>query len=465
MTAPFPRSPVRRWRQVFASKEALGVKYPSRFRLQELAAPEGERPLPGAGRPVIRTGLDRLLADDVSLARLAGRRYGLLAHGASITADARPIQRALAAAGAPPAVLFGPEHGYYGIEQDMIAAEGGRDPWTGVPILSLYGASEETLKPCPTVFSGAGLDLLVVDLQDVGSRYYTYAATAVWAAEAARVAGCEVWVLDRPNPLGGEQVEGNLPEPGTESFVGAFDMPVRHGLTLGELVLLEARRRGWGGGRRRGREVGRAGGEGEEIRVWEMEGWRREMEWEETGLPWIAPSPNMPTATTARVYPGGCLVEATELSEGRGTTRPFQLTGAPGIDPAALADRLNGLGLAGVTFVPTYFRPQFQKHAKKVCAGVEQVVTDARRFRSYRAGVELLAAVRELAPEAFAWREAPYEFVADRPAIDLLARTPRCREAIDAGAGGSAALAEWIASWDEDERRFREESEDVLLYR
>src|SRR5215210_6182283 len=180
---------------------------------------------------MIRTGLDRLLADP---SRLAGRRYGLLAHGASITAGVggvRPIHRALAATAGPPQALFGPEHGYYGVEQDMIAAESQTDPWTGVPIVSLYGDSEETLKPCPCAFNG--LDLLVIDLQDVGSRYYTYAATAVWAAEAALAAGCEVWVLDRPNPIGGHMVEGDLPRPGYESFVSAFLLPVRHGLTLG----------------------------------------------------------------------------------------------------------------------------------------------------------------------------------------------------------------------------------------
>lgn len=395
---------------------------------------------PRHDRGPVRTGLDRLL-DDVR--RLAGRRYGLLAHGASITADARPIHRALAAAGAPPAALFGPEHGYYGIEQDMVASADERDPWTGVPIHSLYGDAAASLRPAPGAF--AGLDLLVIDLQDVGSRYYTYAATAVWAAEAARAAGCEVWVLDRPNPLGGERVEGNLPEPGTESFVGAFHMPVRHGLTLAELVRLEARRRGWGDG----------------LEAWTMEGWRRDMEWEETGLPWIAPSPNIPTPATALVYPGGCLVEGTELSEGRGTTRPFHLVGAPGIDPPALADLLNARGLPGVTFVPTYFRPQFQKHARAVCGGVEIVVTDRASFRSYRTGVELLAAARRLAPEVFAWRAKPYEFVGDRPAIDLLARSPACREGIE----GKKDFAGWIASWEADEERFREEREAALLYR
>jgi uncharacterized protein YbbC (DUF1343 family) len=389
---------------------------------------------------MIRTGLDRLLA---APRRLAGRRYGLLAHGASITSDARPIHRALAtSASSPPQALFGPEHGFYGVEQDMVAAENQRDPWTGLPIVSLYGEGEHTLKPCPCAFDG--LDLLVIDLQDVGARYYTYAATAIWAAEAALAAGSEIWVLDRPNPLGGETVEGDLPRAGYESFVSAFRLPVRHGLTLGELFKLEARRRGWDG----------------PLEIWEMEGWRRDMSWDETGLPWIAPSPNMPTTAAALVYPGGCLVEATELSEGRGTTRPFQLTGAPTVDPVALADRLSALGLPGVAFVPTYFRPQFQKHAKQVCGGVELVVTDPGAFRSYRTGVELLDSIHRLDPERFAWREKPYEFVIDRPAIDLLAGGPECREAIEAGVG----LADWIASWDADERDFREERRDILLY-
>jgi uncharacterized protein YbbC (DUF1343 family) len=395
--------------------------------------------------PRLRTGLDRLL-DDPS--RLAGRRYGLLAHGASVAADLRPAHRALAAlassTGGPPAVLFGPEHGYYGIEQDMVAAASERDPWTGVPIVSLYGDRPESLVPQPAAF--AGLDLLLVDLQDVGARYYTYAATAVWAAEAAIAAGCEVWVLDRPNPLGGERVEGNLPEPGFESFVGAFRTPVCHGLTLGELTLLELRRRGLDDG----------------LAIWTMEGWTRAMTWEDTGRPFLAPSPNMPTPATALLYPGACLVEATELSEGRGTTRPFQLAGAPGVDPPALADRLAARRLPGIAFVPTYFRPQFQKHAGQVCGGVELAVTAAGAFASYRTGVELLAAFRTAAPEAFAWRRAAYEFVADVPAIDLLARTTRCREAIESGDPDD--LADWMAGWAADEAEFRRERQEVLLY-
>jgi uncharacterized protein YbbC (DUF1343 family) len=392
---------------------------------------------------MILTGLDRLLA---AADRLAGRRYGVLAHGASITRQGQPIHLALAESPAgSPRALFGPEHGYYGIEQDMIAAAGGRDPWTGVPIVSLYGDCETSLRPSPDAF--AGLDLLLIDLQDVGARYYTYAATALWAAEAAMAAGCEVWVLDRPNPLGGMTIEGNLVHPGFDSFVGAFRLPVRHGLTLGEIFRLEAKRRNWSGHLAN-------------FTVWYVEGWRRSMTWEETGLAWIAPSPNMPTPATARVYPGGCLIEATELSEGRGTTRPFQLIGAPFIDPKRLCDHLNERRLSGVAFVPTYFRPQFQKHRGCVCGGAELLVTDAEVFEPYRAGIELLAAIHRLWPEEFAWREAPYEFVADRPAIDLLTGGPECRQAIENG----GSLADWIASWKAEENAFREERREILLY-
>lgn len=395
------------------------------------------------------SGLDRLLAS--GLDRLAGRRYGLLAHGPSRTAGQRPAHLALAAAGAAPAVLFGPEHGYYGVEQDMVPAADQADPWTGVPIRSLYGDGEASLRPAPSAF--AGLDLLVVDLQDVGARYYTYAATAVWAAEAALAAGCPVWLLDRPNPLGGV-VEGNLLRPGYESFVGAFRTPQRHGLTLGELLRLEAVRRGWDGG-------------AEAVEVWPVGGWRRGDGW--GSRPWPAPSPNMPTLEAAAVYPGLCLVEATELSEGRGTTRPFQLVGAPGIAPRALAARLGERRLPGVAFVPTYFKPQFQKHAGAVCGGVEIVVTGGRAavgradaLRPVRLGAEVLLALREVAGDAFAWRAAPYEFVRDRPAVDLLAGCDSLRRAVDAT--DRDALDAWVASWEDDEAAFRADVEPVLLY-
>lgn len=388
---------------------------------------------------MIATGLDQLLAEPQ---RLAGRRCGLLAHAAAVSAELVPAHLALARAGFPPAALFAPEHGYFAVEQDMVPAPDARDPWTGAPMLSLYGEAEASLRPSPRAF--AGLDLLLIDLQDVGARYYTFAATAVWSAEAALAAGCEVWVLDRPNPLGGETVEGNLQAPGFESFVGAFRLPVRHGLTLGEIVRLEARRRAWGAG----------------LQVLTVAGWRRAMTWHECGRPWLAPSPNMPTFATAFVYPGLCLVEATELSEGRGTTRPFQLVGAPGLDPLALAADLAQRHLAGISFVPTYFKPQFQKHRDAVCGGVELVVSNEATFRPYRCGVELLAAAHRVAPSLFAWRQAPYEFVTDRPAIDLLTGGSDCRQAIETTSG----LDDWIATWPADEAVFRAERREILLY-
>ena len=393
-----------------------------------------------ADQPMLRTGLDRLLAEAEVL---RGRCYGLLSHAAAVTVEMEPVHLALARhAPAPPVVLLAPEHGFHGVEQDMVPADERHDAWTGTPIESLYGDSAESLLPDPDLF--AGIDLLLIDLQDVGARYYTYAASAVWAAQAAVAADCEVWLLDRPNPLGGEVVEGNLRQPGYDSFVGAFALPVRHGLTLAELVLLEADRGGWRDG----------------VAVWRLAGWRRSMLWPELGRSWVAPSPNMPRFETALVYPGVCLVEGTVLSEGRGTTRPFELVGAPGVDPPALAERLAQAELEGIAFTPVYFRPQAQKHAGELCGGVQLHVSRAHRFRSYRAGVELLAALHQVAAEAFGWRAEPYEFVADRPAVDLLSGDRALRRALEEGDG----LETWLGSWTADEESFRRERRGILLY-
>ncbi|MFQ5526538.1 MAG: exo-beta-N-acetylmuramidase NamZ domain-containing protein [Thermoanaerobaculia bacterium] len=388
----------------------------------------------------LRTGLDRLLE---ATEELRGRRYGVLGHAAAVTADKVPIHLALTRSDAePPARLFGPEHGFYGVEQDMVASPDAEDPWTGAPVVSLYGDTRESLRPDRGAFEA--LDLLIVDLQDVGSRYYTYAATGVWAAEAALEAGCEVWILDRPNPLGGEAVEGNTRRPGFESFIGAFEMPVRHGLTLAELTLMSL-----------GREAEDRG-----LRVWPMEGWRRDVAWEATGRAWVAPSPNIPTYRTAVVYPGGCLLEATEFSEGRGTTRPFELIGAPGLDAVALADRLNRAGMPGARFSPALFKPQYQKHAGRSCAGIRWFVEDTEALSAYRCGVEILLGLREIAPDRFSWRQAPYEFESDRPAIDLLSGDDRLRQAIDDG----GEIEDWLAGWETDERAFREARRPYLLY-
>jgi uncharacterized protein YbbC (DUF1343 family) len=340
--------------------------------------------------------------------------------------------------------LFSPEHGFWAVEQDMIASEHERDPFFGIETVSLYGSSEASLQPAPGAFDG--LDLLLVDLQDIGNRIYTYAATAVWTARAALAAGVEVWVLDRPNPLGGEQVEGNLRRDGYESFVSAFRLPMRHGLTLGELVLLEAKRGRWG-------DAG--------LRVIELEGWRREPPPAVgPGWRWRTPSPNMPTLDTAIVFPAAVLIEATEISEGRGTTRPFELVGAPGLPGLEVARRMNARGIPGVVYLPVRFRPQFQKHARTICDGVEIVVTDPAMFPSYRAGVELVRAIHEVAPAALEWRRAPYEFVSDRHAIDLLTGGDEFRTRLEGGGDVDA----WIASWRDDEESFAAECESVLLY-
>ena len=386
---------------------------------------------------MIHTGLDRLLDDAESL---EGRRYGVLTHFAAVTEDLVPAHLALARLPSRPARLFGPEHGLSGLAQDMEATGDSLDSWTGLPVTSLYGDDASSLRPEAARFED--LDLLVIDLQDVGARYYTYAATAVWAAYAAAEAGSEVWILDRPNPLGGLRVEGNRRGEGLESFVGAFEHPAVHGLTLGELAKLEL-----------------AGTDAEAaLRVVEMSGWRREMTWDRIGRPWVAPSPNMPRFDTAAIYPGLCLVEATVFSEGRGTTRPFHLVGGPEIDPVALAAAMNRRHLPGVQFVPTRFRPEFQKHAGVDVSGVEIAVTDCDRVEPYRLGVELLLELSRC--PGFGWRTEPYEFVSDRAAIDLLTGGSTLRLAIEAGEEPSG----WIDSWAADEEAFRRRRAPSLLY-
>ncbi len=395
------------------------------------------------------TGVDTLLAAiDGGEVSLAGRRFGVLGHQAALTAKGRLTHLALADRGLVPDVLFGPEHGYYGIEQDMIAARDRRDPLSGCRVVSLYGETEDSLRPAPEAF--ADLELLIIDLQDIGSRYYTFAATAVWAASAALAAGCEVWILDRPNPLGGKVVEGGPVENGYESFVGAFSIPVRHGLSLAELILLI---------------FARSSADSSGLRVFEAQDWRSRARWSRQER-FVAPSPNMPTLLTAALYPGLCLIEGTELSEGRGTTRPFQLVGAPFVDPAALCEELtkqsSRWGVEGVSFLPSFFRPQFQKCAGEICGGAELVVTDEDRLAPLRLGVLLLETLHDLWPEDFRWRTRAYEFVVDRPAIDLLAGTDLLRKAVDAS--DQRGLLEWVESWKETEDAFRAERQQVLRY-
>lgn len=388
----------------------------------------------------VRLGVEKWLAEGSPAFR--GRRLGLVAHPASVdTRLAHTLER-LVAAGADLRVLFGPEHGFAGEAQDMEPVGDARRGPRGLPLASLYGATEETLAPRPEHL--AELDALVIDLADVGSRYYTFVWTAVLCVRACHRAGIDAIVLDRPNPLGGEAVEGAPQRDGYLSFVGLEPVPNRHGMTIGEIAGYAAR----------------LDGTEAALTVVPMDGWRRGMRFAETGVPWVMPSPNMPTPDTALVYPGACLLEATWASEGRGTTRPFELVGAPEVAADELARRLEAERLPGVRFRPASFSPAFHKHAGRSCGGVQLHVTDRVAFRPYRTGVALLVALRAAAGGAFAWRRAPYEFVADVPAIDLLTGGDEIRRGIEAG----ASVAELAATWAEGERRFVELRGEHHLY-
>jgi uncharacterized protein YbbC (DUF1343 family) len=305
----------------------------------------------------------------------------------------------------------------------------------------------------PSTHGLGEIDVLLVDLQDVGSRYYTFVWTAALCLQRAAQAGVKVVVLDRPNPIGGRAVEGGSVAAWAESFVGLGSVPVRHGLTIGEVVRLVQRGMPWGGPRFAKPIDG-------ELEVIPMRGWRRDDYFDACGLPWVLPSPNMPTPDTALVYPGMCLLEGTNISEGRGTTRPFEIFGAPFIDGYQLAERLAAEALPGVRFRPLSFRPTFHKFAGRVCGGVQIHVTDREAFRPYLTGVAALRSLRNLAGDAFAWRTEVYEFVADRPAIDLLTGGDQIRRGIEAG----LSLAELRATWQAEQEAFHQRRADCLCY-
>jgi uncharacterized protein YbbC (DUF1343 family) len=333
----------------------------------------------------------------------------------------------------------------------MIGVTGERDARTGLPVTSLYGDSLESLLPSAAAL--AEIEVLVIDLQDVGSRYYTFVWTMALCLQAAARAGVSVIVLDRPNPIGGMAIEGGEVRPEAESFVGLASLPVRHGLTIGEVARLVVAGIPWGG-RRFAKPLAC------DLHVVAMRGWQRRDYFEVTGLPWVLPSPNMPTPETALVYPGACLIEGTNVSEGRGTTRPFEIIGAPFVDGHRLAERLAAEQLPGVRFRPLTFRPTFHKFAGQVCGGVQLHVTNRVAFRPYLTGVAMLRALHALGGEALRWRTEPYEFVSDRPAIDLLTGGDEIRLGIEAG----ASLAELRATWSAGEAAFAERRRVGLLY-
>lgn len=350
--------------------------------------------LAAAGMPVL-SGLDRLERD--GFAPLAGKRIGLVTNHTALTRDGRHIADVLAAEKKFQLVaLFGPEHGVRGQLEAGAQLDHERDPRTGVPVHSLYGA---TNKPTPEML--AGIDLLIFDIQDVGARFYTYISTLFYCQEAAAELGIPFMVLDRPNPIGGEIIEGPILELAHRSFVGIHELPIRHGMTIGELARL-FNGEGW-----------LAGGVRADLSVIPLENWRREMPYDATGLPWIKPSPNMTSPQTAVLYPGTCLVEATNLSEGRGTSAPFEQIGAPWLDHAALCEKLRAAAIAGLAVDTVSFTPVAipgvatgNKHQGRQCRGVALRVTEPRTFQAVEAGLQLLRAVQVLHPDSLVIRAA-----------------------------------------------------------
>jgi uncharacterized protein YbbC (DUF1343 family) len=387
----------------------------------------------------VTLGIDRLLERDRAL--VEGRRIGLVCNPASI--DARfqhSADRFARAEGMSLTALFGPQHGFRSDLQDnMIETPHARDARRRVPIFSLYSETRE-----PTADMLREVDVLVIDLQDVGTRVYTFVYTMANCMRAAARHGVRVVVCDRPNPIGGDEIEGNLLQAPYTSFVGQFPIPLRHGMTIGELARL----------------FNVEFGIGADLAVIPMERWRRAMYHDETGLPWVIPSPNLPTLESAIVYPGAVLFEGTRLSEGRGTTRPFELIGAPWIDGERLADAMNACRLPGVHFRPVSFEPTFQKHAKETCGGCQIHVLDRQAFRPVRMAVELMAEFKRQDPARFPWREPPYEYEHDKQPIDILYGSDRLRLAIDRGED----IAALVASWRPEEEAFGRTREKYLLY-
>lgn len=387
----------------------------------------------------ITLGLEVLLGERAELLR--GARVGLICHPASVDHEFRHAADLFnECPDIKLAALFGPQHGIRGETQDnMIEWDAFHDARTGVMAWSLYG---EVRKPTPEMLDG--VDVLVCDVQDVGTRVYTFIYTMALAMQAAREAGKRFVVLDRPNPIGGLGIEGNLLESGHESFVGMFPLPMRHGMTIAELA----------------RMFNAEFGIGCDLEVVPMKGYRRNFWFDDTDARWVIPSPNMPTVETATVYPGMVFVEGTKFSEGRGTTRPFEINGAPYADAYQLAEHLNGLQLPGTHFRPHSFQPTFQKHAAQLCHGVQLHVTDRQVFTPVIAGIALIKAMHDLYPNDFKWQTPPYEYVYDRLPFDVIAGTAKLRAQIE----GGASLEEIAASWRPGEQAFAERRRPYLLY-
>ena len=387
----------------------------------------------------VRLGLERLL-DGPDRKLIAGQRVGLVCNPASIDSRFAHASDRLASGDWTLTALFGPQHGFRSdLQENMIESPHAQDATRRVPVHSLYSETRE-----PTAEMLADVDVLVIDLQDVGTRIYTYIYTMANCLRGAHKHGVRVVVCDRPNPIDGDDIEGPTLDPDYTSFVGQFAIPMRHGLTIGEAARLFNDHFG----------INAA------VDVVPMDGWKRSMYFDETGLPWVLPSPNIPTLETAVVYPGAVLFEGTLLSEGRGTTRPFEMVGAPWIDGERFAEGMNRRNLPGVHFRPVFFEPTFHKHAQRLSGGCQIHVTDRRVFPSMRAAVEMLDEFHREAPGENLWRDPPYEYEHVKPPIDILYGSDRLRRGIDAGESPASIMADWRR----DEDAFRALRQKFLLY-
>jgi uncharacterized protein YbbC (DUF1343 family) len=384
---------------------------------------------------IVETGLMRLVGQDA--AGLDGRRVGLVTHPAAVLPDLTSALDALLAGGARVTALFGLEHGFDGSVADGTAVGDARDLRTGLPVFSLYGAIRE-----PSADMLVDVDVLVYDVQDVGARFFTFISTLYHVLAAAGRTGRAVIVLDRPNPINGVTIEGPLVAPGLQSFVGIMPIPIRHGMTTGELA----------------RCFNTEGRLGADLSVVAMRGWQRGTWLDATGLPWVSPSPGMPQLATATVYPGMCFVEGTVLSEGRGTALPFEVVGAPWLDGHALAQALNRRALPGVRFRPTHFTPSVGKHAGVTCHGVQVHVTDRQAFRAVETGLHVVAASRSLAPDRFEFLSSSWE--GQPPHFDLLTGDAAIREGLAAG----MPVADMVSGWPAVATAFDRARQPYLLY-
>ncbi len=395
-------------------------------------------------RPV-KSGLDVL--ESKRFASLRGARIGVISHQASVNARLIHVIDLLRQYKMNVVALFAPEHGLWGTAQDQVEIAAAplsmgaqkASPGPETPVFSLYGE-----RRVPTEEHLRDVDILLCDLQDVGSRYYTFIWTMALAMQACAKYGKKFVVIDRPNPIGGLAMEGPVLDLNFASFVGLYALPVRHGMTTGEVA----------------RWVNATYRIGAELEVVAMEGWRRRMLFDETGLPWVLPSPNMPSLETALVYPGGCLIEGTNLSEGRGTTRPFELLGAPFIIPEELWSRLNAQRLPGVLFRPCRFEPTFHKFQGQVCGGVQLHVTDRRTFKGFLTTLVLIQQVFKLYPQQFAWRDPPYEYEKEKWPFDILCGQDRIRKTIE----GGRPVQRLERFWRQDIARFHHQRKPFLLY-